>query len=218
MYISNSINNSNNVVFSSKKIPRYLYHMTTKTNAEKIKQSGFINLTTDYLSGKQGVYLFEMQNFIRQWGGLSSGNKAPYLSKKTFFKHLLRKKPEQNISVLRIDTRNLDENKLFIRSQDILFDVAQKYESEYRPQNPILLERFPHLFNFDKAKNTKRYKSKRHSIEFVYTDKIQINNVEEIGNGILRTNTCRSKYTLLRFLKEILSNTNEAKHLKIYDV
>ena len=58
MYINNSLNNSNNVVFSSKKIPRYLYHITTKANAEKIKQSGFIDLTTDYLSRKQCIYLF----------------------------------------------------------------------------------------------------------------------------------------------------------------
>ena len=218
MYINNSVNNSNNVVFSSKKIPRYLYHITTKANAEKIKQSGFIDLTTDYLSRKQGIYLFEMQNFIRQWGGLSGGNNAPFLSKKTFFEYMLRKKTKQNISILKISTENLDANKLFIRSQDILFDMCQKYQSEFRSRNPILQEKFPHLFNFDKAKNNKRYKAKGHSIEFIYTDKIQIDNVKEIGNGILRTNTCKSKYNLLRFLREILSNTGEAKHLKIYDV
>ena len=87
------------------------------------------------------------------------------------------------------------------------------------PKEIVLLqEKFPHLFNFDKAKNNKRYKSKGHSIEFIYTDKIQIDNVKEIGNGILRTNTCKSKYNLLRFLRDILSNTGEAKHLKIYDV
>ena len=218
MYINNSINNSNNVSFSSKKIPRYLYHITTKANAEKIKKSGFIDLSTDYLSGKQGVYLFEMQNFIRQWGGLSSGKNAPFLSKKTFFEYLLRKKPMQKMSILKISTENLDNDKLFIRSQDILFDMCQKYQSEYRSRSPILQEKFPHLFNFDKAQNTKRYKSKGHSIEFIYIDKIQMDNVKEIGNGILRLNTCKNKYNLLRFLKEILFNTCEAKHLKIYDV
>ena len=95
--------------------------------------------------------------------------------------------------------------------------MCEKYQSEYRLKAPLLKEKFPHLFNFDIAKNAKKYKAAGHSIEYIYTDKIQVGNVKEIGNSELNTNTCKNKYNLLKFLRQILANNNEIKALNIYD-
>lgn len=42
MKIENKIDISQNVNFKSRKIPRFLYHITTKDNYENIKKTGYI--------------------------------------------------------------------------------------------------------------------------------------------------------------------------------
>ena len=202
--------------FEGKKVPRYLYHITTKTNYGKMKKSGYILMSKDYLSQKHAIFLLDWQNFLKQWGGLAAGKKTPFLSKKTFFEYILRGKNGSNISILRIPTSNLQQNKLFIRSQDVLFDMCQNYQAEYRTRDIILKKKFPHLFNFDLAKNSKKYKQKKHSIEYIYTNTIPISVVEEIGTANLTQKVLKNSNNLLVFLKKILLNSKENKSLNIF--
>ena len=87
MYISQNFNNKQ--TFLGKKVPRYIYHLTTKANYEQIKKQGCINMSQDYLSDKNAVYFVDWQNFIKRWGYLETDDNV-FLSKKTFLKYLLK--------------------------------------------------------------------------------------------------------------------------------
>ena len=93
--------------------------------------------------------------------------------------------------------------------------MCVNYQDEYRSHAPILKKIFPHLFNFDSACNAKKYKSKKHSIEFIYTDAIPQNIVEEIGSAELTRQTCKNSNNLLKFLNNLLLNTSEIKSLRV---
>ena len=53
-----------------KKIPRYLYHMTSKKNYESMLKDGFIKTGHDaYLdSNLDGIFMFDLKNFIKRAG------------------------------------------------------------------------------------------------------------------------------------------------------
>ncbi len=217
MLINNQTDITNKITYRGRKIPRYLYHITTEANCKKIQNTGYILPSVDYLSQKRAVFCLEWQNFIKRWGGLSKDNDIPFLSKITFFEYLLRGKGKRNITILRIPTDKLEQENLFVRSQDMLFSMCEDYQTEYRQRNPILKEKFPHLFDWDNAVNAKKYKSKKHSIEYIYTKKIPVDIIEKIGIAELKLQNCDNNINLLRFLKRILSNTKEKNSLKIYE-
>lgn len=210
-------NYDNKQAFLGRKIPRYIYHLTTKSNYEQIREQGYIKMSKDYLSGINAVYFVDWQNFIKRWGGILTGKDAPFLCKETFFKYLLKGKGKRNVCLLRIPTVKLDKNNLRVRSQDMLFDMCLNYQDEYRSHDKILMEKFPHLFNFDCVNNSKKYKSKKHSVEYIYKNTVPQDIVEEIGCAELNLQTCRNKNNLLKFLKNLLFNTSEYKSLKIYN-
>lgn len=216
MKVNNEFIVNPQISFKSRKIPRYLYHFTTKANYEEIKMTGSIFMSKDYLSQKKAIFLLDWQNFMKRWGGLNAGDDAPFLSKKTFFEYLLKGKNNNDITVLRIPTSKLNKDSLFIRSQDDLFDMSVNYKNEYISRNPILKNLFPKLFDFDTASNAKRYKSKKQSIEYIYINSIPANIVEKIGTKNLSKQTCDNSESLFDFIEQILSKSNEINSLYIY--
>jgi len=213
MYISQ--NYDNRLTFSGKKVPRYIYHLTTKANYENIQKSGFINMSKDYLSGKNAVFFIDWQNFIKRWGKLEVDDSV-FLSKKTFLKYLLKGKGKRNMSLLRVPVSKLNQDDLYVRSQDILFDACTNYKAEYQTRDPILQIFFPHLFDFDFVKNVKKYTSKKHSVEYIYKNTIPKDIVEEVGTAELTLQNFKSRNNLLNFLNNLLKSTPEQKSLKIY--
>ena len=59
-------------------IPRYLYHLTTKENYNSMLKDGFIKTSHDVelSSNLEGVFLFEMINFVKRWGSTGFDTKA----------------------------------------------------------------------------------------------------------------------------------------------
>jgi hypothetical protein len=214
MYINQNFDN--NQVFSARKAPRYIYHFTTKFNYEQIKQQGYINLSKDYLSEKDAVFFLDWQNFIKRWGGILTGKNSPFLSKKTFLNYLLKRKGKRKMSLLRVPVDKLNRDDLYVRSQDILFDMCTNYQNEFRSRDAVLKQKFPHLFDFDSVNNAKKYKSKKHSVEYIYTKNIPLDIVKEVGCAELNLQTCNNKHNLLKFLNNLLSNTPEHKSLQVY--
>lgn len=53
MNIENQLHN-NNPVFGTKKVPRYIYHMTSKANYDSIIQHGFIKMSEQHLHVDEG--------------------------------------------------------------------------------------------------------------------------------------------------------------------
>lgn len=174
-------------------------------------------MSQDHLSKKSAVYLLEWQNFIKHWGGLSCGDNAPFLCKQTFFEYILKDNIKDYISILKIPTSILKLNELYVRSQDLLFRICENYPIEFQLRKSVLKDKFPHLFNFDIAQNAKKYKAKKQSIEYIYTDVIPVNKVKEIGVNEFDMSTNCNRQKILDFFKQILSNNNEKNTLKIYE-
>lgn len=158
-------NQCNNLNFKQRKIPRYLYHFTTPNSYELIKKTGNINISEndEYLCG---VFLFELSNFIKNWGINKDWN-----NKNLAFELIKRISGfSQSIVLLKIPVKNLDKDKIFIRSQNRLFNAKEHYKD-------VGLE---HLGGEITASMSKKYKHKKEAIEYIYEDEINISKILDV--------------------------------------
>lgn len=184
------------------KIPRYLYHMTSFENYQKIVESGFLKCSTEHMP--QGIYTLELDSFGKYWS-------------KDLRNDLCGKMLDDSnkIVMLKIPTKNLEQSKLRIRTQDevengrlgedveleirkwfniteipkerkILLDkLLKKYDKKtalekYTDMMPKKL--FPLVKGYD-AKMSSLFKQRRADLEFIYLDDIPISEIEFVGSA-----------------------------------
>lgn len=102
----------------SKIIPRYLYHITTKSNYEKIVSSRKLATRKEDFAG-DAIFMFELQNFFKRW----KGDKFNPESRK-IIKDLMAflKRDGSGFVLLRIPTKNLNLDLLRIRNVQKIFE------------------------------------------------------------------------------------------------
>lgn len=112
---------NNAVRYGKHKVPRFIYHMTNKKNYEKILQSGELKTAQDALFG-DGVFTTDLNNFFKHW----RNDKAWDMSslQNDLINHV--RKNSADLVILRIPTKNLDHNKLFVRSQNSYFSWGNR--------------------------------------------------------------------------------------------
>lgn len=149
---------------SNKRIPRYLYHLTTNKNAEDILRNGtFVNYpVNDDISG---LFMFDLKNFLKHWI-----NPKQDLASRLFF-NIARIHGESNLTLLKIHVKSLDTKQLKIRSQKYL------YQYQYTKDKKIQY----HRKYGDFAENQKHYTRKKHPIEYIYSKSISAQNIEKCG-------------------------------------
>ncbi len=192
--------------YGKHKIPRFIYHLTNKTNYESMLKDGFIKMSLDNLGG-DGVFMVELTNFFKRWGN----NKAwqnDSLQKK-LINHAMQE--DSSLVILKIPTGKLNHDLLRVRSQNKLFswlysphcnyvrnEVGQSMKSlpstsrfnwerlmyerlkEYF-SNKEVDKNILHIMEGNCAKNAKSYKQKKEAIEYIYRDNIPMTNVQKIG-------------------------------------
>ena len=222
------------------KIPRYIYHVTSKQNYEGMLESGAINLTNDPFFGK-GIFFTDIQNLFKEW------NKFDNNLGKNLLERLLDHCYKGNsIVLLRIPTSKLNIENLFVRSQKRLFSTPKKIIQEYGVEkierysaklaktgkytssdqafyDSILhfieekygAETLNHLTNGDKAIFAKLYKQRKEAIEYIYKDKINISDVEKIGecSNIWDTQRLGEKCTPREIFETLLQGAKEKNNL-----
>ncbi len=217
-------------------IPRYLYHITDTTSFEKIKTDGYLKPRRPNNSfSKEGIFTFELQNVLQRWQQIPTQQ-----GKNTLLGMLLEITRNSNIVILKIPTKNLNLDNLLIRSQDWYFNETkklpksqiqriEKYWDELGDidygikfaklkefKNTIIDRLFPnknkHIQNGSTAKEAPLYKQRGEAIEYIYTDKIPISDVEKIGSAD-RRNFYNSDYTLR--IKELLLELFKGQKEKI---
>ncbi len=110
----------------TKLIPRFIYHLTTKTNYNAIKTSGFLRTSIDEsLKGcSEGIFCVELENLFHRWTKFKLG-------KQSLSTCLLGQAVTGDLNcelvLLKIPTKNLKINKLKIRSQNDLFGANNEY-------------------------------------------------------------------------------------------
>lgn len=98
---------------------KYLYHITSQRNYEKILESGGLKVQqgTD-TKGAPQLFLFNLENVLNAW---TNGGKRDYLAKIL----QMAKKNDDKLVMLRINAKSLDSTKLKIRPLDKLFQIME---------------------------------------------------------------------------------------------
>ena len=226
-------------VVGKHKIPRFIYHITSKQNYEKMLEDGVINLSYDRAFGN-GIFFTDIQNLFKEW------NKFDNNRGKNLLEHLLHHCGCNDAVLLRIPTSKLNIENLLIRSQKRLFaaqkgviqeygeDAINRYSMEllktgkYKSSEQALFdsilhfiekkygaETLNHLTNGDKAIFANLYKQRKEAIEYIYKDKINISDVEKIGecSNTWSTQRIGEKSTPREIFEILLKGTKEQKNL-----
>ena len=212
---------NSNINFTSRKIPRFIYHFTNQNSYQKMCQDGFIK-TTDcdmYLKG-EGVFMVDWTNFCKRWGyDKSWGEKGTTLQESLiriaakWIQAFIKGKNE--LVILKIPTEKLKRSKLVIRSQQKFFDVKEN-DKNFNSLSDNLKE---HLSGFTPATEYKTFAKRKEAVEFIYKEDIPINITEKIGETInipeFRATTKYNRENPVKsILKKCLKGLNEAKSLR----
>lgn len=181
MNINNYNTYNRNFNFKGHQIPKFLYHLTNEKAYNSIKRDG--RLMANSNDGLiKGIFMIELSNFFKRWGiskDWCDSNLSLDLLKQVA-------KREKKLILLRIPTGELDKEKLLVRSQNKLFSITKLPEfyptlKAWYTKHEIPKERFQHIFNGDKAANSRHYKQKKSAIEYIYPEDISLGKIDKIG-------------------------------------
>ena len=226
------------------KVPRYIYHLTSKQNYEAMVKSGVIRTSENEMIGR-GVFAIELTNFFKRW-------RQNLSFKNTSLQQLLIKqasKRQDDIVILRIPTAVLDKDKLVIRSQNRLFswlksakakevaaEMTEKMIVKKEPNEHNLFESgrslfvnlikqkeshdvAAHLTHGEPAKMSKSFKQRKEAIEYIYKDNIPISKAEKIGEvniqEIKESAGFDPLYPIRSIFTNLLKGTPEEKGAKL---
>ncbi len=209
---------------SKNKVPRYLYHLTSKSNYESILKDGCLKVSKEMFPG---VFMTELSNLCKRWGWSRHwrGNLKEVLLDQAA-------KDSSGLVMLRIPTKNLDVSKLRIRSQAKFFkyagsdefdDLVDKCHSlnEFRSK---LSANFGHIVKGDDAVKSKLYKQRKEAIEYIYPENIFANKFEKIGEVNLEDfKTAQGEYvgkpitTVKNIYMKLFEGTPEAAAVSLID-
>lgn len=225
--------------YGKHKIPRFIYHMTSKKNYDSMLKDGVIKTTQDVLIN-DGVFATELTNLFkrwrksRDWGGNSLQEK------------LIQQvaKGHDEIVILKIPTAKLNQDKLRVRSQNSLFGWQKtenartiladtQKELSNLPQEDhgwtdkiinllrkhmyqsMIASRAEHLTKGAPAKDSHLFKQRKQALEYVYHDNIPITDAEKIGEVDIAQLRKSADYDIVRPMRSIftalLKGTPEVK-------
>lgn len=183
--------------------PRYIYHMTTKSNYENMLKDGFIKVNDTEMAG-DGICTAELSNLFKFWG---KNKDYGFIDLRHELINHIKKTIDSNIVMLRIPTSSLDTGKLILRSQnrtfratnpnehDILNEIVQQgvRNNPNKPCNGIasalddyftkIIEarKSPHIYQGAPANQANMYNQRKEAVEYIYKDNIPIENAQNIG-------------------------------------
>ncbi len=210
----NQLQQNNPGFGNSRKIPRYIYHMTSKANYESMLNDGFIKLGESKLHIDKGIYAFDLCNFFKRWKKDKDWGYDDL--QRAILRHIVRwfqsaSSGKGDLVILKIPTSKLDSDKLFVRSMNRLF----KFEESQESFNELSFSLQKHLRGCTPAKEAPLYKRRKEAIEFIYKDNIPLENVQRIGNIVniasLRKNAGFGVNPVKFIMQSLLEGTPESK-------
>lgn len=208
-----------NIEFSSKKIPRNIYHLTSYDNYQSMLNEGFIRKEgVPRLYIDQGIYALELSNFFKFWGKNKDWGYDDLQD--MILRHVLKwvntvDPKNKELVILKIPTSKLDPQKLFIRSLNKLFSFMDNHNYATEASDELK----EHLLGKTPAKKAPLYKMRKEAIEYIYNENIPINDVERIGNIVniisLRKNNIFPPNFVKSIMEALLHGTPESNNLKL---
>lgn len=221
MQIQNTQQQNNAMCFGNKKVPRYIYHFTRREYYDSMLRDGCIrSLNIDSFIDKPAIFAVDLQQFFKNWGFNNAWNNK--FQPEPLYQSLLMKvaTPDKNFSewlnkfaILKIPTKILDKDKLKIRSQKTYFE-------QIHSENPFeIKDEFTKKIMSAETPATKArlYNNRKEAIEYIYLDKIPIEQVEKISwdgiEPVIVDKENKYKNVLINLLKDT-PQINELRFLK----
>ncbi len=162
------------VHYGKHKVKRYLYHLTSEENYQKILESGRLKISeNDEVLEYGGVFMTDLHNLTKRWRASKDWlftDRNPdggiYLSLALLLQAV---KKGKKIVCLRIPTKNLNHDLLKIRSQNRLARGEQIFDPT------------EHLKKGAPAKDSSLYKKRKEAIEYIYQEDIPLDKAELVG-------------------------------------
>lgn len=208
----------NNQNFQSRKIPRYIYHLTSNENYNSMLKDGFINKEgMPRLYIEKGIYTLELSNFFKFWGKNKDWgyDNLQSMILRHIVKWIATSEPEKSkLVILKIPTSKLDTQKLSIRSLNKLFNFVDNHDYIIEASEELQT----HLKGKTPATEAPLYKMRKEAIEYIYNENIPMKNVEQIGNIVNIPSLRKNPKFILNpakfIMQALLSGTPEFKALK----
>lgn len=206
MTLASGITSVTKNIIGKHKIPKYLYHITPTKNLESIKKNG-LRMTEDDLYG-EGVFMFDMANFLKFWTKKDSKNAYANELLKYIGKH------STDISIIKVPTKNLTTKDLAIRRQDKLFDVVNKYDDvddiyQAYSRKEISTKLMDEISEGEQAIMANKFDRKKVPLEYIYPSDISAKDIEVIG----QTSYDYTKINIPKIFRNLLNNCKEAMFL-----
>lgn len=221
-----------NITPNKNRVPRYLYHLTTQENYEKIIKNGHLEPQRDNICGNQ-IFLFDITNFCKHW------NKKIYDYELNIQRKLVNwvsRRAEEKIVLLKIPTDTLKKDKLKMRSQEVLFSnskiLAIEQDNLLKKYNCTKLDElldiatknytaFSELFDWYKRRShiidgapaglNKLFTQRKDAVEYFYPENINLENTYKIGE-ISVEKVLNNKQEVENIFLELLKNQPEKKN------
>lgn len=207
----------NNISFQSRKVPRYIYHLTNQKAYTEMCNDGFIRCSeNDPYLDKPGVFAIELTNFFKRWKHNKDWDETAETLQESLLRNVVRwtksfNEAKNQLVILKIPTDALTPEKLKIRSQNEFFRFKINRTKKSHPNM--------HLRGYTPATKSRLYKNRKEAIEYIYQDSIPIEIVTPIGNRVniptLRQSTdFNSENPPKSILTHLLEGTPESKALR----
>ena len=238
MYLVSGINNNHKfpIQYGKHKIPRFIYHITSKNNYNKLLIDGTLRMSEDLFCG-EGVFTSELDNIFK--------NSARAWKGKSLLGEIVKftNKDNDSIVMLKIPTSSLDMDKLYVRSHNIMGKfcysdevhnaVAKLYYQckslgqwkNYSKNLKKIYFKFlgkqanknisNHLCQLTPAKDSNILKQRKHALEYIYKDNIPMSVVTKIGevntSKLRKTNAYDDTKPIKSLFSSLLEGTPEQK-------
>lgn len=176
-------------VVGKHKIPRYLYHLTTRKNYNQMLQNGYLKISKDCPRG-DGVYMFEMQNMLKQYKDFDGDRNLGLL-----LNQVVGRDGSEAV-LLRIPTSKMDAGKLVIR------DNTGGGRNGMHSCTKVALG--------DSALASKLYKQRKVALEYIYPEKLSMDNISVVGTSKYDfIQDYKDENTILKMWKNLTQNQPE---------
>lgn len=214
-----NMNNNSKIGFGHKKIPRYIYHFTRRNYYECMLMDGVLRGSRkDGFIKEKAIFAVDLQNFCKNWGYNKSWNNVIFPD--PLYQSLLDKVASNfnnfdewfnKFVVLKIPTKNLDIDKLRIRSQKIFFEEIMNVSDTETNSNIRA-----HLEGQTPATESRRYNNRKEAFEYVYLGDIPIDKVEVLNDitPLQKSIEFNKKNKYLNLLMNLFNKTPQINEIK----